>query len=252
MERGQVIRVLGPIDVVTTDGARTIGSRNTRIVLGCLVVGVGHAVPADRLAFALWGDKPPPSVSNTLQSYVSRLRHLLGADAVVSEDHSYKLAAAPDQIDALEFERLVGEAVSSRADPERCLPLCQQALALWRGNAFGELGDEEPFRLEALRLEELRLVTMELSLEAELALDRHELVVGELESAVEEHPYRERLWYLLVEALVRNDRRVEAVRTCERLRGLLAEVGIEPSPQLTHLEDEILTSDHTALSNGSL
>lgn len=111
---------------------------------------------------------------------------------------------------------------------------------MWRGAPFGELSDEEPFRLEAVRLDELRLAAMELSLESELALGRHELVVGELESAVEEYPYRERLWYLLIEALAQGDRRVEAIRACQRLRGMLAEVGLDATEELRRIEDEIL------------
>lgn len=53
---------------------------------------------------------------------------------------------------------------------------------------------------------------MEIELEAELALGRHELIVGELEIAVVDHPYREGLWYLLIEALARSGR---GSRHCE-------------------------------------
>ena len=81
---------------------------------------------------------------------------------------------------------------------------------------------------------------MEICLEADLALGNHELIVGELEAAVEENPYRERLWFLLIEALDADYRRVEALRACARLRGILAEVGIQASDELTRLEQRIL------------
>ena len=86
----------------------------------------------------------------------------------------------------------------------------------------------------------MRLAAMEICLEADLALGNHELIVGELEAAVEEHPYREHLWYLLIEALDAGQRRVEALRVCARLRRLLAETGVEASDELSRLEQRIL------------
>ena len=110
---------------------------------------------------------------------------------------------------------------------------------------------EPAFQLEALRLDELRIATMELSLETEMALGRHELVVGELESAVEEHPYRERLWYLLIEALAGADRRIEAIRACDRLRTLLADVGLDATDELRRVEDRIFGVEPAGADNGA-
>ena len=236
----QMIRVLGPIDIMDSSGPVAVGGRHARALLGALSIGAGHAVSIDHLYEILWDDHPPASAYNTLQSYVSHLRHIIGAEAIIRVDHSYELSVDAKNIDALAFERLVNQAAESRESPERCRSLCRDALALWRGRPFGDLADDEGFRLEAYRLDELRLLTMELVLEADLLLGHDELVVGELESAVEEHPYRERLWYLLITALARSGRRVEALRACERLRSELAEVGLAPTDQLASMEQEIL------------
>lgn len=240
MQNDHIIRVLGPIDLLTSDGPVSVGGPHARALLGALTIGVRHAVSIDHLVFAMWGDEPPASAHDTVQSYVSHLRHLLGAEAIVRVDHAYELTFAAEQIDALVFERLVGDAVDSTDEPDRCLTVCRQALEMWRGPPFGDLADDEGFRLEAYRLDELRLLAMELYLGAEMALGRHDIIVGELESAVEEHPYRERLWYLLIEALTRCGRRVEAMRACARLRRQLAEAGLEPGDDLTSIEQEIL------------
>lgn len=240
MQREDVIRVLGPIDLLTETGAQSIGSRHCRALLGVLVLGAGQAVSIDRLRSGLWGDTPPRSADNSLQTYVSRLRHVVGGDALLHADHAYRLAVERDQIDALRFEDLLMRATELRSEPQRCQALCREALALWRGDPFGDLCDDEAFRLEARRLEELRLGVMELDLEAELALGNHEIVVAELESAVEEHPYREHLWYLLIEALVRSDRRVDALRACHTLGRALGEVGVDAGDELRRIEDRIL------------
>lgn len=240
MDGEYTIRVLGPVDITAPSGSVHIPGQRARALLAALVISVQRAVPAATLRRVLWGDRPPLTADNTLQTYVSQLRHLLGNEAIVNVDHSYRLDVDVGTIDAVRFERMLTEAAAERSDPEHCLRLCRDALQLWRGRPFGELADERPFELEAYRLDELRLATMELMLESELALGRHELIIGELESAVVEHPYHEALWYLLIEALTRSGRRVEALRACHRLRNVLAEAGLEGGERLTEREQAIL------------
>ena len=238
MRDHNMVRVLGPVDVWTPAGAIEVGGARQRALLGALATGAGRAVSADQLQQVVWGDDPPRTATNTLQTYISHVRELLGDAAIIRRDHSYKLDLRVVDVDALEFERLVRRA---RADDDasRRWRLCRAALRLWRGAAFGDLADEPSFQLETYRLEELRLTAMELSMGADLELGRHDLVVGELESAVREYPYRERLWHLLVRALVLGDRRVEALRTCEELRRVLADAGITPGEELAELEAAI-------------
>lgn len=240
MRDDQMIRVLGPIDVMTPSGSCAVGGRQVRALIGTLVIGVGHAVPIDHLGEVLWGDDAPASADNTLQSYVSHLRGILGGDAIVRIDHAYQLNASTDHIDALRFETLLRSAFAARGDHEECRRCAGEALRLWRGRPFGDLADDEPFKLETYRLEELRLTAMEYSLESDLALGRHELVVGELENAVQEHPYHERLWCLLIDALAGSGRRVEALRVAARVRDVLAEVGLEAGEEIAALEQRIL------------
>ena len=55
-----------------------------------------------------------------------------------------------------------------------------------------------------------------------------------------EYPYRERLWYLLIEALALSDRRVEALRAGAELRRVLAGAGIDVGTDICELEGRIL------------
>lgn len=239
MRDRHMIRVLGPIDMLTPAGAQHVGGVCARRLLGALVISAGHAVPMDHLVDVVWPADPPPTALDTLQSHVSRLRRLLGGETIVLVDHAYVLVAGTDDVDALLFERLVSDALARRDEPDQSRQSSHRALSLWRGVPFGDLADEEPFRLEALRLDEMRFAAMELRIEADMALGRTELVVGALESAVEEHPYRERLWYLLIDALADEGRRVEALRACDRLRGVLGEVGLVAGHELQQREDRI-------------
>ena len=168
-----------------------------------------------------------------------RLRHLIGPSSIVSEDHSYLLRVSVEQVDALRFESMINRAVELRDDPAECGLLAKEALGIWRGEPFGDAGTEDPFRLEGLRLLELRLFAMELKLECDLAIGRHEMAVGPLEALVEEYPYNERLWCLLVEALTSCGRRVDALMSINRLTALLAEMDLRPSAEIRDLESRL-------------
>ena len=95
-----------------------------------------------------------------------------------------------------------------------------------------------------VRLEELRLATLEDRIDADLGLGRHATLVGELESLVQQHPARERLRAQLMLALYRSGRQAEALEEYRSARKTLVdELGIEPSPALQALEKAILVQD---------
>ena len=109
------------------------------------------------------------------------------------------------------------------------------------------LGDfaYEPFaQAEIARLKEERVAALEDRIDADLALGRHTVLVGELEALVREHPLRERLQAQLMLALYRSGRQTEALERYRQARGALAdELGIEPGRELQDLEQAILTQD---------
>ncbi len=236
------IRVLGPIAVDAGAEIRPVTARNLRLLLAGLVMSVNHAVLDGALVQLVWGDEPPASAHGTLQHLVSELRHLLGTKRVRFDDDAYVLEIAPDEIDAVRFEQLVLDAGAALADgdAERSRGLAMDALSLWRGPAFGDLGDEEQIYLAARRLDELRLTAMELRLECDVVLGGYSQAIPLLESTVAEHPYRERPWYLLITALAREGRRVESLRAVGRLREILGEIGLEPSRDIQELESAVL------------
>lgn len=240
IETSWTIRMLGPVDLSTPDGVKSFGGRLPQMLIATLAIAAGRIVSNDQLIEVMWADGAPASALNTLQSYVSRLRHLLGHEAIELADHGYLLNADVDRVDALRFEQLIRAATADDCSPREARHLSHEALQLWRGVPFGELADVDPFRLEAMRLDELRMLAMETQLEAELEMNHPELVIGTLEAAVQENPYREHLWLMLIEALTRDGRRREALDACRELRFLLAEIGLEPGSSLIALEDRIV------------
>jgi len=126
--------------------------------------------------------------------------------------------------------------------------LLQRALTLWRGDAFEGL-DTAELRAPAGFLEQLRLDALQERMDAELALRRHQEVVGELRSLAAAYPGREGLWRLLMLALYRSGRLGDALEAYRDARSWhVAELGLEPSLALQELRDRMLRRDPTLLT----
>lgn len=239
---GVEFRLLGPLELVRDGRAVAIGGARQRGLLALLLLRANELVTRERLIDGLWGDEPPETAPNSLQVAVHALRKLLGADYIVTHGQGYVLRVEPGAVDLERFERLVERA---RAEsPAAAAGTLREALSLWRGPALADL-PEAPFaRPERERLDELRQAALEQRLEADLTLGRHDELVAELESLVDEQPYRERLQRLLMLALYRAGRQAEALEAYQRARrAFVDELGIEPTPALQELERAILRQD---------
>jgi predicted ATPase/DNA-binding SARP family transcriptional activator len=238
-------RILGLLEVVDGDRPAILPAAKAKMLLAMLVCRVNSVVSADELTEGLWGDSPPASAANTLQTYVSQLRKALGASVIATRSPGYVLTVDPSQIDAVRFERLVDEGRRLlRTDPSRADLVLEEALHLWRGPVLADFTFDSFASAEIARLEELRLVALEERMEAELALGRHDQLAGRLRRLVGEHPLRERFWSQLMVALYRSGRQAEALRTYGELRRTMrAELGIEPSPSLRRLEEAMVIQE---------
>lgn len=237
--------VLGPLAVHDGDAALLLGGPRQRSVLALLLLASGRVVSTDRIVTEIWGENPPDGARDSLYTYVSNLRGVLGRDRIVRSDGGYRLDPQDgDTIDAIECEaglerarRLVG------LDPVHAIDLIESSLAGWRGRPYEGFEDLQHVTLEAARLEEMRLRAIEDRIDAELRAGGKP-AVSDVEMLSEENPYRERLWELLARSLYRAGRQAEALRTFTRLRRVLAEeLGLEPSPSVVRLEEQILLQD---------
>lgn len=227
--------VLGPIAVASEGDVVLVPGWRAQALLAALVISANHVVPSSRLVDAMFGEDWPASPGHALQSQVSKLRKRIGA-VVECIDHGYVLNADCDEIDACVFDRSVRTAATLAAhDPPGALAAARSAIELWRGPAFGELADGEPFRLEAMRLEELRVTAHELALTAMVTVGEAEAAVAELRAFLDDQPFRERLWEALIVGLVQVERRAEALEALAQYQRLMDEVGVPPAPSLVEL-----------------
>jgi WD40 repeat protein/DNA-binding SARP family transcriptional activator len=237
------IAVLGPL-AISGDGG-SLAPRD-RVVLAALAVRRGEVVGAAALADALWREQPPATWSKQIQASVVRLRRALGSGAIETVADGYRLAVPGDAIDAHRFERLVSRAreLDALGASDRAAHQLEEALALWRGAPLVELDGWEPGRTEAARLEEMRLEAEEARLDAALRAGLHRQVLAEAGARVAEQPLREHRWALLALAQYQSGQQADALRTIRESRRRLAEeLGLDPGPTLTSLEEAILQQD---------
>ncbi len=244
------IRLLGTFEVASGGRVLEIGSPKQRALLAMLVLHLNRVVPLDVLVEELWGERLLASASASAQTLVSRLRRSLSEICpdettlcLRGREPGYVLEADPAQVDANRFEDLFarGRDALGQGEAEAAAAALQQALDLWRGPALADLSDRRFAQLEAGRLEEARLGAIEELTEAELVLGRPAQALVRLESHVAEHPLRERAWGQLMVALYRLGRQADALRAYQRIRVTLRdELGLEPTPALRQLEEQIL------------
>jgi DNA-binding SARP family transcriptional activator/type II secretory pathway predicted ATPase ExeA/TPR repeat protein len=246
------VRLLGPLEAVVGDTPLRLGGRRQRALLARLVLDLNRTVSVDRLVDDLWGEDVPETAVKMVHIYVSQLRKVLPDGALVTRSPGYALELEPESLDLSRFDALRdrGRVALAAGDAAAAAASLEEALALWRGPALAEFN--EPFAVaEAARLEDLRLACLEDRIDADLAVGKDAELVGELEVLVARQPLRERLRQLLMVALYRSGRQVEALVVYRDFRRMLRdELGIEPSAGLRALEGRILRQEETAPARG--
>lgn len=251
---GLRFEMLGSIRVTRHGVPVNLGGPQQRAVLALLLIEHDAAVPTAHLADGLWGERPPRGSAATIQTYVFHLREALEPDrprgtpavVLVSERGGYRLDMRNTGLDAREFEQLAQAGVDAgrRGDHERALLNLDAAVDLWRGDVLADVAELEAVGPVAARLNELRLTVVEARIDAQLALGRHAFVVGELEELTAANPLRERLHAQRMLALYRCGRQSDALAAYRHLHEVLdAEVGVQPSPPLRELHQNILAHD---------
>jgi DNA-binding SARP family transcriptional activator len=228
----------------------TLGPPKQCAVLGLLARRINNRVSLEEIIDAVWGTDIPKSATNCVHTYVAGLRKSLepersrreSGDIIVSTGGGYALHIEHENVDVELFLRLHTQARRLSADgrPEAALTAFDQALALWRGEAYANIPG--PFAdVERTHLKELRLTAVEEWAVAMLAVGRHTELAAVLSELVTKEPLRERLRWLLMLTLYRCGRQAHALGLYRETRRLLSdELGIEPGIDLRNLHEQIL------------
>jgi DNA-binding winged helix-turn-helix (wHTH) protein len=148
------VYLLSGLRVVCDGRERLVTSRRQRAVVAALALTPGRWVTTEQLIDAVWGEHPPDGAQATLQTYVSRLRRLLGEGAIVFGPGGYRLGdrAASDAEEAGRHARRARTCLAE--DPEAAVAASHAGIDLWQGKAPADVADEAYFAPAAAGLQE--------------------------------------------------------------------------------------------------
>ena len=243
---GMRFAVLGPLSISQNGGPVSLGGRKQRTLLAVLLLHANDVVHRDQLIDALWGEEPPPSAAESLDTYVYRLRKALGHDRLPRNAGGYLLRVEPGELDVDRFERLVASAGSAAEAGDHAAAV--GALTRPSGCGAGRRGPtcattrRPPAKLSGSDRSVCSRWRNGFSPSSHSAVTPR--LCPELESLVAEHPLRERLRGQLMLALYRSGRQADALEVYRAGRSrLVEELALEPGPQLKQLERAILAQD---------
>ncbi|KQS02453.1 MAG: hypothetical protein J0I33_13355 [Microbacterium ginsengisoli] len=150
------VRVLGPVEVDAVDGAvSTLAGPTARALVAALALASppGSSVGVEALADEVWGEGQPRHPRASVQTLVSRIRQVAGVEIIRSDAAGY--AIAPDAVDLVCAQARHDDAVGLPLTDAARLTALDDALALWRGEVGGDLGDAPA--ADALRAASARL-----------------------------------------------------------------------------------------------
>jgi DNA-binding SARP family transcriptional activator len=231
------VDLLGPVEV-RMSGSDVPLSPLERNLLVLLTLTQGVAMSTERIIDQLWGDRLPASPRSRVQGLISSLRRKVG-DVLITRHPGYLLDPTQLATDSRRCEEYAFRASTASSTTEAA-ELLRTALGFWRGEPLD--GVTAPGAdTDRARLAELRVGLLEARFDAELELERHAEIIGELATAVATHPLRERLAGQHMTALYRANRRADALLAYQALRIRLAdELGSDPCHELRTLHARIL------------
>jgi DNA-binding SARP family transcriptional activator/tetratricopeptide (TPR) repeat protein len=253
-----VVQVLGQVRVWHGTDEIRLGPPGRRAVLGLLVLAGDRAVTRSEIVDALWGEAPPTSVTNVVQSHVMHLRRVLeptrGARApsrrIRTVGDGYRLVTDGASVDLVDFRELVAAADEAERQnrPTEVARLLGDALALWRGPALADVPALARHRwVEGLGFDRRR--TLARYVDAMVGTGGGARVVGAAVADAAEHPLDESAQARLVRVYWSAGQRAQALEVFHRARRRLSEeLGVAPGPELEAAFGEVLRGSGAAPS----
>ncbi|MFI9571953.1 BTAD domain-containing putative transcriptional regulator [Microbispora rosea] len=253
--------VLGDFSVTIAGRDVTPRSAKLRSMLALLTIRNGQTTTVDSIIMELWNGRPPERAIGTVHTYVYELRKALsapddepGESVLVTVPHGYCLDLSGAEFDLRRFEELAAQGSSLLSEGARTrspnkLELASahltEALRLWRGEPLANVAFGEQVRSHVAWLEEQHKQVLYMHLHAEMKLERYSSLIGEVKLLIERHPFHEELYEILMTALSRSGRRLEALNVYHEMRERLNnELGLDPGPSLQRLQQALIAGGH--------
>jgi DNA-binding SARP family transcriptional activator len=224
-------RVLGPLRVLRDGEDVDLRGEKPRAVLALLLMRRNRLVSTSVFAEEIWG-RGVTDVHANLQVVISNVRRMLGSptDATTAGDGrryirtasaGYSISLADEQYDLERFRRLRADGNQARSArrPADAARAYASALAQCSGERgledLGGLAFADAF---AQTMEQEQLSVLQARIDADLACQRHQELLGELHALTRRYPLNDILRGQLIVALNRSGRSVDAAEEYHRFR----------------------------------
>lgn len=218
--------------------------RQGRLALVFLVAERERAVPQAELAELLWPDDLPPSWPVAISAVISKLRNRLGSlgldreRIIANAFRCYQFRPPPGtwiDLEAAADATHQAEGALSANHPQEAYGPALIACTIAR-RAFLN-GEDTPWvATRRQRLRELLVRALDCRVESLLANGEMSLARDQARAAVDLEPFRESGYRRLMQVLVKQGDRAEAIRVYNECRRLLAaELGVAPSTEIESL-----------------
>lgn len=248
-------QLLGPLAVSTSKQESSPSSNKEKQLLALILLNLPHVTSTGLIIDELWPDNPPKSAMTTIQTYILHLRRFLAEtlgiparmvarEYLLYRSGGYVIAASQVELDVDRFRELERRShkEAGKKDYEAAVQSAENALSLWRGHALMDVQAGQYIQAEVHGLEQARLSLVETKIEAELALGRDRMVLGELSTLVTRYPFHEGFNSGYIRALANSGYRTRALEVYRDLHAVMVDqVGLEPSAELRGLHEAILT-----------
>jgi DNA-binding SARP family transcriptional activator/tetratricopeptide (TPR) repeat protein len=243
------IQVFGSLRAWRDGKELDLGPPGRRAVLGLLVLGGGETVTTRELVDAVWGDRPPRSAVNVVQTHVKHLRRLLepdrpprtGSAVLPHVNGGYAVNQDAVDVDLLRVRLLLTEA--GRGDTARAAELLGEALRLWHGPPLADI----PFlatqpKVMALVAERRKVFARHG--DAMIATGAAADVLPEVAAAAAEQSLDESAQARLIRVYHAVGQRARAFQVYHDVRDrLVEELGVDPGPELRAAHAALLADD---------
>ncbi|BCJ31547.1 AfsR/SARP family transcriptional regulator [Actinocatenispora sera] len=245
LEMAPLFGILGPLYVRINGTETAVGAAKLRALLAILLLRSPRIVTIDEMTDLLWEDRLPRKTRAALNTYIGRLRQMLGpiGSRIRTAPTGYAIDARADELDLTRFLRLraAGQEEIGKGNLAQAVRILRSALGLWRGAPLVDVTSSRLQREDSQVLAQLRVAGWEMCLDAEIARGRPQEALEDLNRLIATCPLHERFHEQRVAALHQMGRRADALAAYQAARTVfVAELGVEPGASLQRLQQEIL------------
>ncbi|WP_405769939.1 BTAD domain-containing putative transcriptional regulator [Streptomyces sp. NBC_01538] len=251
---GLRVTVLGPLALHRDGSPVELPSVLRRSLLGLLAMQPGVVVGTDEIVDVLWGEQPPRTCRQLVQTYVRHLRDLIepgrpGPDAgrvLRATKGGYRADLSAEESDVAAFDELLDEArcAETGGDSAAALEAYGRALRCWRGPVLADGGERLRAHPAAVAIGGRHVAAAVARADLALALGSAQDVVADLRELSTREPLHEELAGRLMLALAACGQQAAALDVFTRISGRLdADLGLQPSAALRAAQLRVLRGE---------